>query len=211
MRTKNFVVSLFLLFVALFLTGCGTKSIGKDFQEAQRIATDFLTIKGFEIPKDYKISYANQEHTRFYVNHKNFRVECTTDGELVSIKDGHLVITSYQIERMKKIANDFLSTIGYLPESGYSLEYNYKEGLLEVKEVKYNAGSHIATTITITFDVLKEELTINDISYRINYVGIKLKFKNFLRQLKNHLIIQLIVGIIVVIIIVLFIKSILKH
>lgn len=164
MKTKIFVVSLFLLVVTMALTGCSDEtkwSAGKNLKAAQQVAKEFLTIRGYEIPKDYEISYGNTAHTEFTVRKEDFSATFNTKAEVISMEYAGKKIVATQIQTMQQMVQEFLSTTSYLPDSNYTIQYKGKDKkLVEVTEEK--------SQVTITFDISKEEIKVDDISFIVS-------------------------------------------
>lgn len=169
MKTKKFLILAILVVVAtMFFTGC-SYNITNEYKESQKVAEDFLTTKGYEPPQGYTIRYLGEGDKQLCV--KVGKTEIVFDisegkPEMVSIKDvgtQTVSISKACINEIEEVGYSFLNTIGYRIPEGYSIKYlGESKAQLEVEKDEEN------TKITVTFNIVEEQLGIENIKLYID-------------------------------------------
>lgn len=188
MKTKKFLIlSVLVVMVSMLFTGCN-HDITEKVEESQIIAEEFLSTKGYEIPRGYVVKYMDENQTKLSVKYEKIkafetaydRVEVIfyiVNGKpyIASIANYRMKINYEQIAESKKIASDFFNTAGYqMPENCKSIEYlgeDKKElKVTTIYQMPVDKEKSNDIEITITFDI-EDELNVSEITYYENESG----------------------------------------
>lgn len=170
---KFFVLSILTVMMTMFFTGCNY-DITEEFKESQRVAEEFLTTKGYEVPEGYTVRYLDESDRQLCV--KVGETEIVFDisegrPEMISIKDSKIAtlsISRTSINEMEEVGKEFLNTTGYHIPQGYSIKYlgEDKKQLQVVSEVKNDNNDQIE--LMVTFDITEDKFEIIDIEWYID-------------------------------------------
>lgn len=167
MKTKKFLIlAVLVVITTMFFTGC-SYDITEEYKESQKVAEDFLSIKGYEAPKGYTVRYLGYSDNQFSINVGRSEIvfNISENGpEMTTISDSSIfstvTISSTTVDEIKEVAYEFLNNAGYRIPEGYSIKYlgeNKKQ--LEVKKVEGE------TKIIVTFNILEEGLEIENVEW----------------------------------------------
>ena len=177
---KFFVLSILAVMITMFFTGC-SYDITNNFKGSQIVAEEFLTTKGYEPPKGYKIRYVNETEEQFYVKKETIEIlfdilEGKPEMRIINVsgisENGR--ISRSDIKQIEEVSNDFLNTVGYNIPEGYSLKYlGNKKQLQVTSEIKED--NKPKRELTITFNIAEDELEIRDIEWYVDETELFLK------------------------------------
>lgn len=179
MKTKKFLIlSVLIVITLMLLTGCNY-DVTTESKTALKMAKEFLSTKGYEIPKGYTINYVDENKTQLCISSNKAEVLLDIsegDPQIISIKDSpKRVITRNQIDEIKEVATNFLNTKGYQkPEKCKEIKYVGKHKKQLKVTMLYESESKDAEDmeITITFDITDDELKVEEIAYYIKEYNI---------------------------------------
>lgn len=158
---RKIILVLSVLLITVLLSGCGYELEKDEINEIQRVANEFLTQKGYEIPREYTIRYVEDE---LMVSNSRISIYFSIPFvEIVHISN----ISKEQLEEIQKVGNDFLNTAGYIIPEGYEIKYlGERKEQLQVKKI---LKEETTRTITITFNISKNgTIEIEDIQYDVS-------------------------------------------
>lgn len=179
MKTKKFLIlSVLIVITLMLLTGCNY-DVTTESKTALKMAKEFLSTKGYEIPKGYTINYVDENKTQLCISSNKAEVLLDiSEGnpQIISIKDSpKRVITRNQIDEIKEVATNFLNTKEYQkPEKCKEIKYVGKHKKQLKVTMLYESESKDAEDmeITITFDITDDELKVEEIAYYIKEYNI---------------------------------------
>ena len=141
MKTKKFLIlAVLVVMVSMLFTGCN-HDITEKVEESQIIAEEFLSTKGYEIPRGYVVKFMDENQTKLSVKYEKIkafetaydRVEVIfyiVNGKpyIASIANYRMKINYEQIAESKKIASDSLGdVIGNIEDELNVSEITYYE------------------------------------------------------------------------------------
>lgn len=172
MKTKKFLIlSILTIMVAILFTGCNY-NLTTEYESVKKVAKDYLSTKGYEIPKRYSIKYVDEDKLNVTYKNKEMLFDISGDElQIISITDSKgRIINRSQIEECQNIAKDFLNIAGYkMPEETKRIRYSKnKDQLIVTKEYKQNISKYEKSIeITITFDIAND-LEVLGIGYWVD-------------------------------------------
>ena len=185
MKTKKFLIlAVLVVMMSMLFTGCN-HNITENVEKAQTIAEEFLSTKGYEIPRGYTVKYVDENQTKLSVKYEKLKVFETRynkvevifdisggEADIIYISNLRITINKEQIDECKKIASDFLNTVGYqMPGNCQSIEYlgdsKNKIKVTTIYQMPVNKEKSKNIEMTITFDI-ENELNVLEITYYEN-------------------------------------------
>lgn len=167
MKTKKILIlAVLVVVVSMFFSGC-SYSITEEYKESQKVAEDFLTIKGYEPPKGYTVRYLDESDKQLCVNVGNSTIVFEiSEGkpEIVTIEDLRMpttvTISKSSLNEIEEVAYDFLNNAGYRIPEGYNIKY-----LGEDKKQLEVSKEEEKLKITVTFEISEEGFEIANIQW----------------------------------------------
>lgn len=173
---KILVLSILMIMMLIFFTGCSSYNITKEVKQIQTIAEKVIEEENYEVPREYlinKILYTDNNNNKDSMHfHEAICIDNVIKGIEIIFKTSEVtpkiqeicflkrnsfskVIYKVQISEFESICDNVLNGIE-IPEN-YSASVNKQK--IKVSEKQYDG------TIRVTFDISKDTLEIVDVEF----------------------------------------------